>query len=143
EELTKRAAETIGGSLFLHPVVGLTRPGDIDFYTRVRCYKTLVERYYDPERTLLSLLPLAMRMAGPREAVWHAIIRRNFGANYFIVERDHAGPGKDASGRPFYGAYDAQRLLSELEDEIGVKAVPFQELVYLPDEERQDPLDLW
>jgi sulfate adenylyltransferase len=141
EELTKRAAEMIDGSLLIHPVVGLTRPGDIDFYTRVRCYKALVERYYDPPRTLLSLLPLAMRMAGPREAVWHAIIRRNFGANYFIVGRDHAGPGKDASGRPFYGPYDAQRLLSEVEDEIGVKAVPFQELVYLPDEDRYESID--
>jgi sulfate adenylyltransferase len=141
EELTKRAAEMIGGSLLIHPVVGLTRPGDIDFYTRVRCYKALVERYYDPARTRLSLLPLAMRMAGPREAVWHSIIRRNFGANYFIVGRDHAGPGKDASGRPFYGPYDAQRLLLEVEDEIGVKAVPFQELVYLPDEDRYESVD--
>lgn len=141
EALTKRAAEMIGGSLLIHPVVGLTRPGDIDFYTRVRCYKALVHHHYDPARTLVSLLPLAMRMAGPREAVWHAIIRRNFGANYFIVGRDHAGPGKDAFGRPFYGAYDAQRLLSAVEDEIGVKAVPFQELVYLPDEDRYESID--
>ena len=94
EELTKRAADRIGGALLIHPVVGLTKPGDVDHYTRVRAYKVLVERYYDRNRTLLSLLPLAMRMGGPREAIWHAIIRRNFGANHFIVGRDHAGPGQ-------------------------------------------------
>jgi len=138
EELTKRAAGVVGGSLLIHPVVGLTRPGDVDFYTRVRCYKALVERYYDPARTVLSLLPLAMRMAGPREAVWHAIIRRNFGVSHFIVGRDHAGPGKDSTGKPFYGPYDAQRLVALYEDELGVKAMPFQELVYLPDEDRYE-----
>lgn len=99
----------------------------------MRIYKALVERYYDPTRTLLSLLPLAMRMAGPREAVWHAIIRRNYGANFFIVGRDHAGPGKDSTGRPFYGPYDAQELVARFADEIGVQMIPFQELVYLPD----------
>ena len=91
EELTKRAAEEINGSLLIHPVVGLTKPGDVDHYTRVRVYRTMVERYYDPQRTLLSLVPLAMRMAGPREALWHAIIRRNYGATHFIIGRDHAG----------------------------------------------------
>jgi sulfate adenylyltransferase len=96
----------------------------------------LVERYYDKSKTVLSLLPLAMRMAGPREALWHAIIRRNHGANHFIVGRDHAGPGKDSSGRPFYGPYDAQDLLQESAAEIGVKVVPFQEIVYLPDQDR-------
>jgi sulfate adenylyltransferase len=136
EELTKRAADKVEGSLLIHPVVGLTKPGDVDHYTRVRVYRALVENYYDQNKTLLSLLPLAMRMAGPREAVWHAIIRRNYGANHFIVGRDHAGPGKDASGKPFYGPYDAQELLSKHEDEIGVKMVPFKELVYLQGEER-------
>lgn len=136
EELTKRAAEKVDGSLLIHPVVGMTKPGDVDHYTRVRVYRSLVENYYDKSRTLLSLLPLAMRMAGPREAVWHAIIRRNYGANHFIVGRDHAGPGKDASGKPFYGPYDAQQLLAKYEDEIGVKMVPFKELVYLADEQR-------
>ena len=92
EELTKRAADAIDGTLLLHPVVGMTKPGDVDYYTRVRAYKVLVERYYDRNRTILNLLPLAMRMAGPRESVWHAIIRRNFGANHFIVGRDHASP---------------------------------------------------
>jgi sulfate adenylyltransferase len=136
EELTKRAADKVEGSLLIHPVVGLTKPGDVDHYTRVRVYRALVENYYDQNKTLLSLLPLAMRMAGPREAVWHAIIRRNYGANHFIVGRDHAGPGKDAAGKPFYGPYDAQELLSKHEDEIGVKMVPFKELVYLQGEER-------
>ena len=133
EELTKRAAASVGGSLMIHPVVGMTKPGDIDHYSRVRIYKALVENYYSPERTLLSLLPLAMRMAGPREALWHAIIRRNYGATHFIVGRDHAGPGKDSTGKPFYGPYDAQELVARHADEIGVKMVPFQELVYLAD----------
>ena len=100
EELTKRAAKSINGALLLHPVVGMTRPGDVDHYTRVRTYKALTEKYYEPGRVVLSLLPLAMRMAGPREAVWHMLIRRNYGANHFIVGRDHAGPGKDSKGKP-------------------------------------------
>ena len=141
EELTKRASEQIDGGLLIHPVVGLTKPGDVDHYTRVRAYKALVERYYDKSKTVLSLLPLAMRMAGPREALWHAIIRRNYGANYFIVGRDHAGPGKDSKDRPFYGPYDAQNLLQKFESEIGVKMVPFKEIIYLPDEDRFEEQD--
>ncbi|MGQ9684396.1 MAG: bifunctional sulfate adenylyltransferase/adenylylsulfate kinase [Anaerolineae bacterium] len=141
EELTKRAAAQVDGLLLIHPVVGLTKPGDIDFYTRVRCYKTLVDHYYDPGSTVLSLLPLAMRLAGPREAIWHAIIRRNYGANHFIVGRDHAGPGKDSRGVPFYGPYDAQNLLIAHQEEIGVKAMPFQEMVYLPEEDRYEEVD--
>ena len=133
EELTKRAAAGVGGSLLIHPVVGMTKPGDVDHYSRVRIYKALVENYYDPRTTLLSLLPLAMRMAGPREALWHAIIRRNYGATHFIVGRDHAGPGKDSHGRPFYGPYDAQELVRRHADEIGIQMIPFQELVYLED----------
>ncbi|MDY6866748.1 MAG: bifunctional sulfate adenylyltransferase/adenylylsulfate kinase [Chloroflexota bacterium] len=137
EELTKRASKQIGGSLLIHPVVGMTKPGDVDHYTRVRIYKALVENYYD-DKTLLSLLPLAMRMGGPREAVWHAIIRRNYGANHFIVGRDHAGPGKDSKGEPFYGPYDAQELLTNVEKDVGVKMVPFELVVYLPDEGRYE-----
>ncbi len=136
EELTKRAAEEVAGSLLIHPVVGLTKPGDVDHYTRVRVYKALYENYYDKKRTALSLLPLAMRMAGPREALWHAIIRRNFGANHFIVGRDHAGPGNDSQGKPFYGPYEAQEFMKLYEEEIGVKMVPFKALAYLADEER-------
>ncbi len=133
EELTKRAAAAVGGSLIIHPVVGLTKPGDVDHYTRVRIYKALVEKYYDKKNTTLSLLPLAMRMAGPKEALLHGIIRRNYGANHFIIGRDHAGPGKDSTGKPFYGPYDAQEIFEKYADELKMKAVPFQELLYLPD----------
>ncbi len=140
EELTKRAAEEVNGSLLIHPVVGMTKPGDVDHYTRVRGYRALVENYYDPKRTLLSLLPLAMRMAGPREALWHAIIRRNHGANYFIIGRDHAGPGNDSHGRPFYGPYEAQMMMAQYASEIGVTPIEFKELVFLADEERYEEI---
>jgi len=136
EELTKRAAAQVNGSLIVHPVVGMTKPGDVDHYTRVRTYKALVDNHYDKSKTMLSLLPLAMRMAGPKEALLHAIIRRNHGANHFIVGRDHAGPGNDSTGKPFYGPYDAQELMKQYEHELGVKMVPFEMLVYLPDEDR-------
>jgi len=138
EELTKRAAEESGACLLLQPVVGITKPGDVDTYTRVRVYKALVDNYYDEVTTLLSLLPLAMRMAGPREALWHAIIRRNYGANHFIVGRDHAGPGVDSTGKPFYRATEARELVAEHEKEIGVKMLPFDEMVYLPEEDRYE-----
>ena len=138
EELTKRATEETNGVLLLHPVVGMTKPGDVDHYTRVRTYKALAEGYYDSDRILLSLLPLAMRMAGPREALWHAIIRRNYGANHLIVGRDHAGPGVDSQGNPFYGPYDAQEVVEKYSEELGVKMVPFRMLVYLPDEDRYE-----
>ena len=138
EELTKRAADSVDGVLLLHPVVGLTKPGDVDHYTRVRTYKVLAENYYESDRILLSLLPLAMRMGGPREALWHTIIRRNFGANYLIVGRDHAGPGVDSQGKPFYGPYDAQELVENHADEVGVEVLTFTELVYVPDEGRYE-----
>jgi sulfate adenylyltransferase len=107
----------------------------------VRVYRALYENYYDPKRTVLSLTPLAMRMAGPREAVWHAIIRRNYGANYFIIGRDHAGPGNDSQGRPFYGPYEAQAMLTQYAQEIGVEPVDFKALVYLADEDRYEEAD--
>jgi sulfate adenylyltransferase len=138
EELTKRAAEEVQGALLLHPSVGMTKPGDVDHFTRVRAYKALAAGYYPHDRILLALLPLAMRLAGPREALWHALIRRNHGANFFVVGRDHAGPGNDASGKPFYGPYDAQELLQKYSEELGVGMVPFRELVYLPDEDRYE-----
>ena len=138
ETLTKRAAEQIDGTLLLHPVVGLTKPGDVDHYTRVRTYKALASRYYEPGRLVLALLPLAMRLAGPREALWHAIVRRNYGADHLIVGRDHAGPGNDSQGNPFYGPYDAQDLVREHQDETGVTPVAFKALVYLPEEERYE-----
>jgi sulfate adenylyltransferase len=132
EELVRRATESVDGVLLLHPVVGMTKPGDVDHYTRVRTYKALTEWYFERDRVLLSLLPLAMRMAGPREALWHALIRRNFGANHFIVGRDHASPG------PFYGPYDAQELVAAHAEELGVTMLPFQELVYVESEDRYE-----
>ncbi len=140
EELTKRAADEIGGALLLHPVVGMTRPGDVDHFTRVRTYKALASSYYEPGRVLLALLPLAMRLAGPREALWHGLIRRNYGATHLIVGRDHAGPGVDSKGNPFYGPYDAQEMVSRYSEELGVGMVPFRMLVYLPDEERYEEI---
>lgn len=138
EELTKRAAEDVNGVLLLHPVVGMTKPGDIDYFTRVRTYKALASKYYDQNRIVLSLLPLAMRMAGPREALWHALIRRNYGANHMIIGRDHASPGNDSTGKPFYSPYGAQELVQSLEAEVGVKVLPFGEFVYLPAEDRYE-----
>jgi len=140
EEMMLRAGRQIDGTVLLHPVVGMTKPGDIDHYTRVRTYKALVEHFCDPDRIMLALLPLAMRMAGPREAVWHAIIRRNFGANHFIVGRDHANPGSDSEGRPFYSTYAAQELLAKHSDELGVRLIPFSELAYLPAEDAYEEL---
>jgi sulfate adenylyltransferase len=136
EELTRRAAEEVNGILLLHPVVGLTKPGDIDYFTRVRTYRALAVNYYDPKRMLLGLLPLAMRMAGPREALWHALIRRNYGANHMIIGRDHASSGNDSNGKPFYEPYAAQGLVQRLENETGVKVLSFGEFVYLPEEGR-------
>src|SRR5882762_5468481 len=118
----------------------LTKRADVDHFTRVRTYKALAGRYYEPGRLLLALLPLAMRLAGPREALWHALIRRNYGANHFIVGRDHASPGNDSKGKPFYGPYDAQELVTRHRDELGVGVVPFHELVYLPDQDRYEEI---
>ena len=130
QELTLQAAKEAEANLLIHPVVGMTKPGDVDHYTRVRCYQVLIGRY--PKKTaMLSLLPLAMRMGGPREAVWHAIIRKNHGCTHLIVGRDHAGPGSDSTGTPFYGPYDAQDLLRTQEQELGVKMVPFKMMVYV------------
>ncbi len=142
EEITKRAAEAVDGILLLHPVVGMTKPGDVDHYTRVRTYKALASRYYDPNRILLSLLPLAMRLAGPREALWHAVIRRNYGANHLIIGRDHASPGVDSSGKPFYPPLAAQEMAQEFSAELGVKVLPFREFVYLPEEDRYEDASL-
>jgi sulfate adenylyltransferase len=140
QELTFRAAKDVEANLLIHPVVGMTKPGDVDHFTRVRCYEHLLKAY--PEQTTaLSLLPLAMRMGGPREAVWHAIIRKNYGCTHFIVGRDHAGPGKDSNGNPFYGPYDAQRLMKELESELDIAMVPFKNMVYVEDKAQYFPED--
>ena len=130
QELTLRAAREVGAHLVVQPVVGMTKPGDLDHYTRVRCYQALLN-HYPPDTAKLALLPLAMRMGGPREAVWHAIIRKNYGFTHLIVGRDHAGPGKDKSGKPFYGPYDAQELLRQHEKELGVRMVDFKMIVYV------------
>ena len=139
-ELTMRASKEIGANVLIHPVVGLTKPGDVDHYTRVRCYEKVLSKY--PTGTaLLSLLPLAMRMGGPREALWHAIIRKNYGCNFLIVGRDHAGPGNDKEGNPFYGPYDAQELLVKYEDELGIKMVPFKLMVWVEDRAEYRPIN--
>lgn len=140
QELTFRAAKKVGANLLIHPSVGMTKPGDVEYYVRTRCYQMLLSKY--PKDTVkLSLLPLAMRLGGPREAVWHAIIRKNHGCSHFIVGRDHAGPGKDADGKPFYGPYDAQELLRQHEKELGVTMVPFQMMLYLEDQDVYVPED--
>jgi len=141
EEITKRAASDVGGALLIHPAVGVTRPQDVPAALRVEAYEALVRNYYDPATTLLSLMPLAMRFAGPREAVWHAIIRRNYGATHLIIGRDHAGPGPDSHGAPFYGPYDAQAMAEHYSSVIGVQTIRFQELVYLADEDRYEEAD--
>ena len=138
EELTKRAARAVDGTLLIHPAVGVTRPQDVHHALRVEAYEVLVHNYYDAATTLLSLMPLAMRFAGPREAVWHALIRRNYGATHLIVGRDHAGPGPDSHGVPFYGPYDAQAMAEHYSAEIGVEIVGSQALVYLADEDRYE-----
>jgi sulfate adenylyltransferase len=139
-ELTFRAARQVEANLLINPVVGMTRPGDVDYFTRVRCYQLLVGKY-PAGTTKLSLLPLAMRMGGPREALWHALIRKNHGCTHFIVGRDHAGPGKDSDGTPFYGPYQAQELFKKHQDEMGVTMVPFQMMVYLEDKDKYFPQD--
>ena len=139
-ELTVRAARQQQANVLIHPVVGLTKPGDIDHFTRVRVYKALLPRYPNG-MAVLGLLPLAMRMGGPREAIWHAIIRKNYGATHFIVGRDHAGPGKNSKGVDWYGPYDAQYAVEKYRDELGIEVVPFQMMTYLPDRDEYMPVD--
>ncbi|KZT26697.1 ATP-sulfurylase [Neolentinus lepideus HHB14362 ss-1] len=139
-ELTVRAARQRQANVLIHPVVGLTKPGDVDHYTRVRVYEAIMAKYPNGMGHL-ALLPLAMRMAGPREAVWHAIIRKNFGATHFIVGRDHAGPGKNSQGKDFYGPYDAQDLVTKYHDELQIEMVPFQQMTYLPSTDEYQPVD--
>jgi len=139
-ELAFRAAMQVEANLLIHPVVGMTKPGDVDYYTRVRCYQLLLAKF-PQSAAKLSLLPLAMRMGGPREAIWHALIRKNHGVTHFIVGRDHAGPGKDTDGKPFYSPYQAQELFRKHEADIGVTMVPFNMMVYLEDQDKYVPDD--
>jgi sulfate adenylyltransferase len=139
-ELTMRAAKQVEANLLIHPSVGMTKPGDVDYFVRTRCYQLLLSKY--PHGTVeLAMLPLAMRLGGPREAIWHGLIRKNHGCTHFIVGRDHAGPGKDSDGKPFYGPYEAQELFKKHEKEMGVTMVPFQMMVYLQNEDRYVPSD--
>ena len=131
-ELVKRAADTIHGHCLIHPVVGMTKPNDVDHYTRVRCYQKAL-RYFPSGQVMLSLLPLAMRMGGPKEALWHALIRKNYGCTHFIVGRDHAGPGLNAQGQPFYDPFEAQSLVAQHTQELNIEMIPFEELVYCQD----------
>ncbi len=140
QELTFRAAKETQANLLIHPIVGLTKPGDIDHFTRVRCYEAVLDKY-PQSTTAMSLLNLAMRMAGPREAVWHGLIRANHGCTHFIVGRDHAGPGKNSAGGDFYGPYDAQELFKKHEAEIGVEMVPFKHMVYVLEKAQYEPAD--
>ncbi|MFO0513368.1 MAG: bifunctional sulfate adenylyltransferase/adenylylsulfate kinase, partial [Rhodobacterales bacterium] len=140
QELTFRAAREAQANLLIHPVVGMTRPGDVDHFTRVRCYEAVLDQY-PASTTHLSLLNLAMRMAGPREALWHAIIRRNHGLTHFIVGRDHAGPGKNSQGQDFYGPYDAQTLVAAHQAEIGIEMVDFKQMVYVQEKAQYYPVD--
>ena len=138
QELTFRAAREAQANLLIHPVVGMTKPGDVDHFTRVRCYEAVIDKY-PQSTTTMSLLNLAMRMAGPREAVWHGLIRKNHGVTHFIVGRDHAGPGKNSAGKDFYGPYDAQTLFTQYEAEIGVKMVDFKHMVYVQERDQYYP----
>jgi len=140
QELTLRASQQNNAKLLIHPVVGMTRPGDIDYYARVRCYKYMLAKY-PRDTAMLSLLPLAMRMAGPKEALSHAIIRKNYGCTHFIIGRDHAGPGNDSTGQSFYAPYAAQELVSQYEEELGIKVVPFHEMVYVKETKSYMPIN--
>ena len=140
QELTFRAAREAQANLLIHPVVGLTKPGDVDHFTRVRCYEAVLDKY-PAATTTMSLLNLAMRMAGPREAVWHGLIRRNHGCTHMIVGRDHAGPGKNSAGADFYGPYDAQDLFRKHQDEIGIEMVDFKHMVYVQERAQYEPAD--
>ena len=140
QELTFRAAKEAQANLMIHPVVGMTKPGDIDHFTRVRCYEAVLDKY-PAATTTMSLLNLAMRMAGPREAVWHGLIRKNHGCTHFIVGRDHAGPGKNSAGEEFYGAYDAQDLFRTYQEEMGIEMMDFKHMVYVQERAQYEPAD--
>ena len=139
QELTLSAIDEIDGQLLIHPVVGLTKPGDVDHHTRVKCYRRALSSY-KKGTAHLSLLPLAMRMGGPREALWHALIRKNYGCTHFIVGRDHAGPGVDLSGQAFYDPDAARDFALSYQEEAGIKILSFEEMVYCKEKVRYLPI---
>lgn len=139
-ELTMRAMKELNANLLVHPVVGMTKPGDVNHFTRTRCYKHIMDEY-PKGSAFLSLLPLAMRMGGPKETLLHAIIRKNYGCTHLIVGRDHAGPGLDSKNKPFYGPYEAQEMLKKYQNELGIKMVPFKFMVYVPKSGEYKPID--
>ena len=139
-ELTKLAMDEHNSKLLIHPVIGMSKPGDIDHFTRVKCYQHII-KYYPENSVELSLINLAMRMAGPKEALWHAIIRKNYGCNRIIIGRDHAGPGVNAEGKPYYQPYDAQELIAQYQEELEIKMVPFKEMVFAKNKKTFLPLD--
>ena len=139
-ELTKLAMDEHNSKLLIHPVIGMSKPGDIDHFTRVKCYQHII-KYYPENSVELSLINLAMRMAGPKEALWHAIIRKNYGCNRIIIGRDHAGPGVNAEGKPYYQPYDAQELIAQYQEELEIKMVPFKEMVFAKNKKTYLPLD--
>ena len=132
-EMTIRAMHQAKANLLLLPIAGIAKPGDFDHYTRVRCYKRIAH-YYPPESFMINLLPLAMRMAGPREAILHAIIARNYGCTHFIIGHNHASPEHE-----FYLPDEATKMAKIYEEEIGINIIPFEEMVYVPDEEEYRP----
>ena len=139
-ELTMRAMNELNANLLVHPVVGMTKPGDVNHHTRTRCYNHVMNEY-PKNSAFLSLLPLAMRMGGPKEALLHAIIRKNYGCTHLIVGRDHAGPGLNSNNEPFYGPYEAQEMLEKYQDELGIRMVPFKFMVFIPKSGKYKAID--
>jgi sulfate adenylyltransferase len=141
-ELASRAAASVGGTALIHPVVGLTKAGDIDYHTRIKCYQEIIEDgHLLGQPAILSLLPLAMRMGGPREALWHALIRQNYGATHFILGRDHAGPGSNSKGEDFYGPYEARDFALEFQDELDIQLLPFEMMAYVAENDTYMPMN--
>ncbi len=137
-ELIKASAEEHSANILIHPAVGMTKPGDVDYFTRVRCYRAVMPEF---DNAMLSLLPLAMRMAGPREAIWHALIRKNYSCTHFIIGRDHASPGRDSKGNLFYTQEQYSEILNKLSAELNIEIVQSNEVVYVEDKKRYYPID--
>ncbi|NKC12980.1 MAG: bifunctional sulfate adenylyltransferase/adenylylsulfate kinase [Gammaproteobacteria bacterium] len=134
--LCMEAVKRANAHLLIHPVVGISRPGDVSYYTRVKCYRA-VERYFPHGVAMLALLPMAMRMAGPRAALWHAIVRRNYGCSHFVIANDHGSPPRSNEAmRGLFGPYAAQDLVKEHEREVGIEVVGFERQVYSPERRR-------